>query len=225
MKKMKKKPAYEGFYNLHVKPRLDVIISLLFVILTLPIFVVACIAIVLEDGFPIFYCAERGGYRGKPFKIWKFRTMVKNADKIGGETTAQHDPRITKVGQILRKTKMDEIPQFWQILISNGRVMSICGPRPETLSYSNYSGRLKKILMVRPGITDFSSLKLINLDEVVGSENADEMYEKYVLPKKNKMRLMYAEHVSFLTDLWIFVATVFSVLDKIKGYLFEHKHH
>ena len=105
--------------------------------------------------------------------------MVKNADKIGGGTTALHDPRITKVGNFLRKTKLDEIPQLGQVL--QGK-MSLIGPRPELLKYVNqYEGEEKDILQVRPGITDFSSIEFINLDEIVGGENADEMYEKYSL--------------------------------------------
>ena len=134
--------------------------------------------IAFETGFPVLYRPLRGGYRAKPFRIFKFRTMVKNADKIGGGTTALNDKRITRVGAILRKTKLDEIPQLFNVLVGT---MSFIGPRPELLKYTDaYDETEKHILNVRPGITDFSSISFISLDEIVGAENADEMYEKYI---------------------------------------------
>jgi len=143
--------------------------------------------------------------------------MVKNADKIGGGTTALNDNRITKTGRILRKTKLDETANLINIL--NG-TMSFIGPRPELIQYTDkYKGREREILMVRPGVTDFSSMEFINLDEIVGAENADQMYEKYVLKKKNQLRIKYAENVSFMTDMIIFFSTVGMVLKKASGFL------
>lgn len=145
--------------------------------------------------------------------------MVKNADQIGGGTTALNDPRITKFGAFLRKTKLDETPQLFNIL--SGK-MSFVGPRPELLKYTdNYSEDEKVILQVRPGITDYSSIEFINLDEVVGGENADEMYEKYVLKKKNELRIKYAEIVSFGTDFKLFFMTVGRVFQKAFRYIFR----
>lgn len=173
---------YKKFYNVHMKSKLDFLLALVFLIVLLPVYIIISLAIIIDSGFPIFYKADRGGYKGVPFKIFKFRSMVKNADKIGGGTTALNDPRITRVGAFLRKTKLDEIPQLFNIL--NG-TMSFIGPRPELLKYTNqYEGEEKLILEVRPGITDYSSIEFINLDEIVGGENADEMYEKHVLKKK-----------------------------------------
>ena len=184
-----------------------------FIIIAIPIYVFISIAILLEDGRPVFYRALRGGYKGKPFWIFKFRTMVKNADKIGGGTTAMHDPRITKIGHVLRKTKMDETANLINIILGT---MSFIGPRPELLQYTDkYKGREKEILEVRPGVTDFSSIKFINLDEIVGTENADDMYEKYVLEQKNSLRIEYAEKVSLITDIKIFFLTIIKVLEKI----------
>ena len=122
-----------------------------------PLYAVISLLIAVEDGLPVFYRAERGGYKGKPFRICKFRTMVKNADQIGGGTTALHDPRITKIGNVLRKIKLDEIPQLGQVV--SGK-MSLIGPRPELLRYVNEykAGNLEEILQVRPGITDYSSI-------------------------------------------------------------------
>lgn len=218
----RKRPAYAGFYNLCVKRALDIAVSGSVILVTWPLYLIIGTAIAIEDGFPVFYRAERGGYRGVPFKICKFRSMVKNADQIGGGTTAQHDPRITRVGDILRKTKLDEIPQFLQVF--TGR-MSIIGPRPELLQYiDQYKGEELIILQVRPGITDYSSLKFINLDEIVGEENADEIYETRVLHEKNRLRIKYAKEVSFITDCRIFAATACMVIRKGGSYLIFRKH-
>lgn len=181
-------------------------------IMLLPFYLIIGAVVAIESGFPVFYCPQRGGYKNKPFRIFKFRSMVKNADKIGGGTTALNDPRITNVGNFLRKTKLDETPQLFNIIAGT---MSFIGPRPELLRYVNqYEGDEKLIMQVRPGITDFSSIEFINLDEVVGSGNADEMYEKYVLKRKNKLRIKYANEVSFGTDCKLFFHTVWGVVKK-----------
>ena len=217
-----KKPAYAGIYNRVFKRMVDIIIAGCALLILWPFYLIIALAIALEDGLPVIYRAERGGYQGKTFRICKFRTMVRNADKIGGGTTSFHDPRITKVGNILRKTKLDEIPQFWQVLM--GR-MSLVGPRPELMRYvEQYTGEELDILQVRPGITDFSSVEFVNLDEIVGAENADEMYEKLVLGKKNALRVKYAHSVSLGTDLYILYKTAVAVLDKIFGFVFKKEH-
>lgn len=214
--------AYEGIYNRYVKRIIGLIVAVPFLIAAAPLYIVISIAIVAEDGGPVFYRPLRGGYGGKPFRIFKFRTMVKNADKIGGGTTAMHDPRITKIGSFLRKTKLDETANLINILMGT---MSFVGPRPELLQYTEqYESDEKKILEVRPGVTDFSSIEFINLDEIVGSENADEIYEKYVLKKKNALRVKYAESVSFKTDCQIFSRTVEKVCEKAFGFIFKKEH-
>lgn len=214
--------GYSGIYNRFIKRAIDVIMSAVILALILPIMVVASIAIAVEDGFPIFYRAERGGYHNKPFKIYKFRSMIKNADKIGGGTTAFHDERITKIGNILRKTKIDEFPNVINVLKGD---MSFIGPRPELLQYTDqYMGTEKLIFEVRPGMTDYSSIEFINLDEIVGGDDADTVYEDKVLPRKNKLRVKYAAEVSFETDVTIFMTTVEKVLDKAYGFLFKHEH-
>lgn len=218
----KKKPAYCGIYNRVFKRMVDIIIAGCALLVLWPFYLIIALAIALEDGLPVIYRAERGGYQGKTFRICKFRTMVRNADKIGGGTTSFHDPRITRVGNILRKTKLDEIPQFWQVLM--GR-MSLVGPRPELMRYvERYTGEELDILQVRPGITDYSSVEFVNLDEIVGTENADEMYEKLVLAKKNALRVKYAHSVSLGTDLYILFKTAVAVLDKIFGFVFKKEH-
>ena len=213
------KPKYDGFYNKVVKRIIGLLIAGIALLILWPFYLIIALAIAIEDGFPVIYRAQRGGYKGKAFRISKFRTMVKNADKIGGGTTALNDPRITKVGNFLRKTKLDEIPQIWQVFIGK---MSFVGPRPELMQYVNqYEGEEKDILKVRPGITDYSSVEFINLDEIVGGDNADEMYEKYVLKKKNALRIKYAHTVSFKTDTYILFKTVFEVIKKAFRFVFN----
>lgn len=217
-----KKPAYAGFYNRYVKRLMDILISGLGLVIASPFFLVISIAILWETGAPVLYRAERGGYQGKTLRICKFRSMVQNADQIGGGTTALHDSRITRVGNILRKTKLDEIPQLGQVFTGK---MSLIGPRPELLRYvEQYTGEELQILQVRPGITDYSSIEFINLDELVGAENADEMYEKYVLKQKNALRVKYAQTVSFKTDAKLLFLTVWKVLEKAFSFLFRKKH-
>lgn len=207
-----KKAAYNGVYNRFFKRLLDMVITGIALCFLWPFFLIVGLLVALEDGFPVFYRADRGGYRGKPFRICKFRTMVKNADRIGGGTTALNDPRITRVGRFLRRTKLDEIPQIAQVFLGK---MSLIGPRPELLQYvDQYVGEERDILQVRPGITDFSSLEFINLDEIVGAENADEAYEKNVLKRKNELRVRYAHEVSFRTDVKILFQTMGAVFRK-----------
>lgn len=218
----RQKKAYDGIYNRYIKRILDFTITGIALCFLWPFLLIISLLIAVEDGFPVFYRADRGGYMEKPFRICKFRSMVKDADKIGGGTTALHDSRITKVGNILRKTKMDELPQLIQVFRGE---MSLIGPRPELLQYTQqYTGEEKDILKVRPGITDYSSIEFINLDEIVGGENADEMYEKYVLKKKNQLRVKYAQTVSFGTDMLLFLKTIYLVLQKAYGFIVKKEH-
>lgn len=203
--------GYCGFYNRIIKRIVDFILSLVAAVVVTPIVFIIGIFIAIEDGFPVLYTPLRGGYRGKAFRIFKLRTMYKGADKMGG-TTALNDPRITRTGKALRKLKLDELPQVYNVFLGS---MSFIGPRPELLRYTEaYKDEEKIILEVRPGITDFSSIEFISLDEIVGAENADEMYEKYVLEKKNKLRIRYAKEVSFGTDVSLFFKTVTAVFKK-----------
>lgn len=204
---------FNSNYNRKYKRILDCSISGVALLFLWPFYLIISIAILLDTGRPVFYRADRGGYLGRPFSICKFRTMVQNADKIGGGTTALNDERITKTGQFLRRTKLDEIPQIGQVFTGK---MSLVGPRPELLRYVNqYEGEEKDILQVRPGITDYSSIKFVNLDEIVGAEDADEAYEKYVLKQKNRLRVKYAHTVSFTNDVKILFKTLGVVAKKV----------
>ncbi len=216
------KMAYDLPYNRFIKPFIGSVISGIALLILWPIYIIISILIVAESGLPVFYRAERGGYLGKPFRICKFRSMVPNADRLGGGTTKLHDPRITRIGNFLRKCKLDELPQLFQVFTQK---MSLVGPRPELLQYvKQYSGEELDILQVRPGITDYSSIEFINLDEIVGSGDADEMYEKYVLKRKNALRVQYAHSVSFATDCGILFKTVLVVLEKAFGFIVKKEH-
>lgn len=206
-----------GLYNRVGKPIIGVLIAVPLLIALSPVFVVIALAIVVDSGLPVFYRAERGGYRGRSFRIFKFRTMVRDADQIGGGTTALADPRITRVGGLLRKTKMDEFPQLLNIIRGE---MCFIGPRPELLHYtSQYVGREEYILRVRPGITDISSIEFIHLDEVVGSGDADATYERDVLKRKNQLRIQYVEQMSPWMDARIFLVTVSRAIQGVLAHI------
>lgn len=202
----------QGFYNKVGKRIVDLVIAIPCFIILLPFYIVISLAIVIESGFPVIYRGVRGGYKDKPFRIMKFRSMVKNAEKLGGPTTALHDPRITKVGFFLRRTKLDEIPQLMNIITGD---MSFVGPRPEVLKYVNmFEGLEKYILQVRPGITDWSSLEFSNMDAVVGDGDVDKYFVENILAQKNKLRVKYVAELSFKNDVVIFFKTVTEVLKR-----------
>lgn len=169
-------------------------------------------AVKLTSKGPVFYRGVRTGRFGKPFNIYKFRSMIADAENMGGGTTRLNDPRVTPVGRFLRRCKADELAQIFNILKGD---MSFIGPRPELEIYtSRYTGMNTIILNVRPGLTDISSLKFISLEEVVGMEDADETYEKYILDEKNALRCEYVLKQSFSLDLKLFFATAGRTVQK-----------
>ena len=205
--------SVNSIYNRVIKRIIDIALAIILFFVCIPFYLVSSIAIILEDGFPVFYRARRGGYKNKTFRICKFRSMVKNADQIGGYTTAFHDPRVTRVGAILRKTKIDETPQILNILKGE---MSFVGPRPEVLEYvKRFTGQERYILEVRPGITDFSSIRFVNLDELVGDKDVDEYFQKEIFAQKNALRVKYVAEISLYTDTKIFFITIAQVFKRI----------
>ena len=177
-----------------------------------PILLACAVAVKLTSRGPIFYRGLRTGCGGKPFRIYKFRSMVVNAENIGGTTTGKNDPRVTTVGHFLRRYKLDELPQLINVLLGD---MSFVGPRPEVAEYTDqYTEEERAILSVRPGITDLSSLEFSDLQEVVGSADPDQVFRKDVLPRKIALRLKYVRQQSMLGDLRILILTVWQVLAK-----------
>jgi lipopolysaccharide/colanic/teichoic acid biosynthesis glycosyltransferase len=164
-----------------------------------PIMIVLAVLIKLDSKGPVFYRGLRTGRGNTRFHIYKFRSMVADAEKVGTGTTSKGDPRITRMGRIIRKLKLDEVPQLINVLIGD---MSFVGPRPELPEHTDaYEGEELCIHMVRPGITDFSSLEFIQLGEVVGEQDAHQYYIEHVRPIKNKLRVRYVREMRFGTDM------------------------
>lgn len=190
-----------------MKRSFDVLFSLLGLIVFSPIILGLAFAIKKSDSGPIFYRGVRAGRGGKPFRIFKFRTMVMNADKIGGPSTSDDDPRITKVGKFIRKYKFDELPQLINVLLGD---MSIVGPRPEVLSeVETYTAEERRIFTVRPGITDFASLEYHNEGEILkGAADPHAAYLEKIRPGKIKLALKYVDEQSLKTDISLVYQTL-----------------
>jgi len=164
-----------------------------------------------EDGGPFFYRGERVGLEGKLFRIFKFRTMVVDAEKIGGSSTSDDDERITEIGKKLRKYKLDELPQLINVFVGN---MSLVGPRPEVKHYTDkFNEEERLILSVRPGITDWASIW--NADEgavLAGAEDPDKAYEELIRPTKLRLQLKYVRETSLFVDIKIICMTILTVM-------------
>jgi len=193
-----------------VKRLFDIVFSLICLAILWPIMIVVALAVFFVSPGPVFYRGERSGKDGKVFKIFKFRTMVLNAEKIGGPSTADNDPRNIRIGRSLRKYKLDEMPQLFNVLCGE---MSIVGPRPQVKRYTDlYRGEEKIILTVKPGMTDYASIAFINLDQILGNENIDKLYMEKIEPEKNKLRIKYAKESSFFTDIKIIWLTFVEII-------------
>lgn len=196
-----------------LKRLFDIIFSLIGIIIILPVLVGLAILIKKEDGGSVFYRGVRVGRYGKFFRIYKFRTMVVNADKIGGPSTADDDPRITRVGRFMRRYKLDEIPQLINVLRGE---MSFVGSRPEVPFYVNmFSEEEKKILTVKPGITDWASLW--NSDEgaiLAGSKDPEKAYMEKIRPEKIRLQLKYVREQYFWADMRIIFLTLLKLIKR-----------
>lgn len=202
-----------------VKRIFDIFFSALGLVILSPLLGWIAWRIKREDGGPVFYRGERVGLRGKPFRIFKFRTMVVNAEKLGGSSTADNDPRITSIGFKLRKHKLDELPQLLNVFLGQ---MSLVGPRPEVKRYTDmFTAEEKAILSVRPGITDWASIW--NPDEgsiLAGAADPDQAYLELIRPTKVKLQRKYVQEQSFTTDLlilWETLIVLFSPEAKLKA--------
>lgn len=203
-----------------MKRLVDLLLASIGLALTSPIFVVVAVLIKLEDGGPVFYRGTRAGRYGAPFRMWKFRTMVPDAESRGGPSAGDGDPRITRIGQRLRRYKLDEVPQFINVLAGQ---MSLVGPRPEVLQYvAMYSEEEKVILSVRPGVTDLATLW--NSDEgavLAASADPERTYLEKIRPTKIRLQLEYVRRQSFWADLVILWRTLTGLVVKTKPRAFE----
>jgi lipopolysaccharide/colanic/teichoic acid biosynthesis glycosyltransferase len=195
-----------------LKRLFDIIASFIGIIILSPFFILICLAVVINSGFPVFYLQTRVGKNNLDFKLFKFRTMFTDSDKKGLLTVGGRDPRITPVGYFLRKYKLDELPQLFNVLSGS---MSLVGPRPEVRKYVDlYNEEQKKVLTVRPGVTDYASLDYINENELLAkSENPEETYIKEVMPAKLQLNLKYIKEAGLGIDLKL----IFKTIGKIFG--------
>lgn len=198
-------------FSLMLKRFFDIIMSLLLLIVLSPVFLILAIWIKVDSQGTVFYRQERITQYGRTFRIFKFRTMVSNADKIGTLVTTQNDSRITRVGEKIRKCRLDEIPQLINILKGD---MSFVGTRPEVQKYVDaYTDEMKATLLLPAGVTSLASLKYRDEDEIISQETdrgktIDQAYIEDVLPEKMKFNLEYLDNFNILKDVNLCVKTV-----------------
>lgn len=201
--------------DLILKLIFDKVLALILLILFSPIFFILGVMIKLEDKGPVFYRQERVTKNGKNFKIYKFRTMVLNADKIGSLVTTENDSRITKIGSVIRKYRLDEIPQLLNIIEGD---MSFVGARPEVLKYvQNYTDEMKVSLLLPAGVTSRSSIEFKDEEILIkkytkSGLTVDQAYIEKILPRKMQRNIEYVYNFNFFDDLTIMVSTVINVM-------------
>jgi len=193
-----------------MKRAFDFISSSIGLVIIAPVLALLSALIKLDSRGPVFYHGTRVGLHGKPFQMMKFRTMVQNADQIGGSSTPEDDPRITRIGKVLRKYKLDELPQLFNVVRGE---MSLVGPRPQVAwAVDLYSEEEKAVLNVRPGMTDYASLKFRDEGELLrGSTQPDKDYLEKIHPEKMRLSLEYVRKQSLFLDCSILARTVLAV--------------
>lgn len=214
-----KTDVVKEFYNVLKKKQIqlilkrvfDVLFSLVFATVLLPFLFIISVLVVIDSGFPILYLQERVTKNGKKFKIFKFRTMVNNADKIGSLVTTNNDNRITKIGGFLRKYRLDELPQIFNILFGS---MSFVGTRPEVQKYVDaYSNQMLATLLLPAGVTSTASIEYKDEASLLENcENVDETYINTVLPQKMEYNLKYLKDFSLFSDIKIIFRTAIAII-------------
>lgn len=193
-----------------MKRALDVVLSGIGLLVAAPFFAVIAGLTKLDSPGPVFYRGVRVGRGGRTFRIFKFRTMVQNADKIGGASTPEDDRRVTRTGRFLRNYKLDELPQLLNVLMGE---MSLVGPRPQVpWAVERYTEEERAILRILPGITDYASLRFRNEGEILrGSADPDKEYFEKIHPEKMRLSLEYLHKQSFWLDCRILSQTVVAI--------------
>lgn len=188
----------------------DVTVTVLGMLVAVPLMVGIAALIAVMSGFPVFFRQERVGRNGIPFQIVKFRTMVRDAERQGGQITVGYDRRATRVGGWLRRTKLDELPQLFNVLKGD---MSLVGPRPEVLRYvEQYTEAQREVLRLTPGITDPASIKFRDEAEVLATYREPEAaYRGVILPEKIRLNLEYAKGRTLISDIGILLKTIWFV--------------
>lgn len=196
-----------------MKRTLDIIVSVVTLVILSPLFLCISLTVLVTMGWPIFFHQTRIGKDSKAFKIIKFRTMVNKADKLGLPITTDEDPRITPVGRFLRKTKLDELPQFLNVLWGH---MSLVGPRPEVPRYVRmYSRKQMRVLSVKPGLTDPATIAFRNEESILARyDDPEKAYVEEIMPEKLRLNLAYIEKASFFGDVTLLFRTFVKLFDR-----------
>ena len=189
----------------------DFVLSLVGLVILAPIFIVLAVWIKIDSMGPVFYKQIRVGQNGKDFGLFKFRSMVVDADKKGLITVGGRDPRITRSGYFIRKYKLDELPQLINVLVGD---MSLVGPRPEVKKYVElYTDEQQKVLSVKPGITDYASIEYMDENEILGkSTDPEKTYIEEIMPEKIKYNMKYIKNRSLIEYFKIIFLTVFKII-------------
>lgn len=194
-----------------IKRLFDIICSFIGILVFLPLFAIISIMVKRSSPGPILYLANRVGINGKLIKIYKFRTMLQDADKKGGPSTAADDPRLTKNGKFLKKFQLDELPQLFNVFLGS---MSLVGPRPEVPLYVDMMSSEEReiILSVKPGMTDWASLWNFHEAEILkGSADPEKKYMEEIRPKKINLQIKYVKERSLWIDIKIIFLTIFKL--------------
>jgi lipopolysaccharide/colanic/teichoic acid biosynthesis glycosyltransferase len=201
----------QGFYGRYGKRVFDLILSIPSIIILSPVFLISALLIKIETPGPVSFNQERIGREGRPFNLYKFRTMVKNASSIGPSVTPANDARITRAGRLLRKFKVDEMLQIFNIVKGD---MSVIGPRPELRKYvDEFKDDYREILRIKPGMTDYALIAFRNEEEILSKfDNVEEGYVKEIMPEKIKLYRKYLNEMSLGTDIRIFFGTIMEIL-------------
>ena len=189
----------------------DFVLSLVGLVILAPIFIVLAVWIKIDSVGPVFYKQIRVGQNGKDFGLFKFRSMVVDADKKGLITVGGRDPRITRSGYFIRKYKLDELPQLINVLVGD---MSLVGPRPEVKKYVElYTDEQQKVLSVKPGITDYASIEYMDENEILGkSTDPEKTYIEEIMPEKIKYNMKYIKNRSLIEYFKIIFLTVLKII-------------
>lgn len=196
-----------SFYYLYGKRIFDILATISGGLILLPIIIIIVIWIKLSSKGPIFYVQKRVGKDFQEFDLYKFRSMIIDADKVGPSVTSGDDPRITKVGKIIRRTKIDELPQLINVIKGD---MSLVGPRPEVIKFvKEKKEEYTKILSVRPGITDNAAIAYRDEETIMNQyENKEKAYIEIVLPEKIKLYNEYLQNISLINDIKLILKTL-----------------
>lgn len=196
-----------------MKRIIDILLSFIVLVLGMPFYLIIGMLIALDTKGRVLYKQSRVGRNNVDFELYKFRTMCVDADQGSLITVGTHDARITRVGAFLRRFKIDEVPQFFNILKGE---MSIVGPRPEVRKYVDmYTPEQMRVLSVRPGLTDYASIRYVNENEILAaSSDPERTYIEDIMPDKLNLNLKYIDEQSFWTDVKIILQTIIAIINR-----------